>query len=101
MTLRQQGDVLIKSTNSIPIMAKKLTHLTLAKGEHTGNHHTITKGDAELYEENGILYLRVNSAEATLTHQEHRPVVIVKGEYEIGRVREYDHLTDEVKNVSD
>ena len=95
----QQGDVLIKKVESIK--GKKLNHLTLAQGESTGHHHTITEGDAELYEDNGVLYLRVNSEEAILTHQEHGPVVIEKGDYKIGIVREHDHLTDETKNVSD
>ena len=95
----QQGDVIIKKVESIK--GKKLNHLTLAIGEATGHHHTITEGEAELYEENGILFLRVNSEEATLTHQEHKPIVIEKGDYEIGIVREYDHLTEDTKNVSD
>ena len=97
--LIQQGDVLIKKVKSIK--GNKLNHLTLAEGESTGHKHVITEGDAELYEDNGVLYLRVKSDEATLTHQEHKPVVIEKGDYEIGIVREFDHLTEETKNVSD
>lgn len=97
--LIQQGDVLIKKVAEIK--GKKLNHLTLAQGESTGHHHTITEGGAELYEDNGVLYLRVNSEEATLTHQEHNSVVIEKGDYEIGIVQEFDHLTEETRNVSD
>ena len=97
--LIQQGDVLIKKVNGIK--GKKLNHLTLAVGEATGHHHTITEGDAELYELDGVLYLRVNSEEATLTHQEHKPVVIPRGEYEIGIVEEYDHFAEEARNVVD
>jgi len=95
----QQGDVLLKKVTGIK--GKKLDHLTLAQGEKTGHHHTITEGDAELYEENGVLYLRVKSDSATLTHQEHLPIEIEKGDYQIGIVREYDHLSDEVRNVTD
>lgn len=97
--LIQQGDVLIKKVLSIK--GQKLNHLTLAKGEKTGHHHTITEGEADLYEQNGVLYLRVNSKEATLTHQEHKPVVIEKGDYEIGIVREYDHFAEEARSVAD
>lgn len=97
--LIQQGDVLIKSTNAVK--GKKLNHLTLAQGEATGHHHTITKGDAELYEKDGTLYLSVKSEEATLTHQEHNPVTIPKGDWEIGIVQEYDHLMQEGRNVAD
>lgn len=97
--LIQQGDVLIKRVEKI--QGKKLNHLTLAKGEKTGHHHTITKGEAELYEENGVLFLRVKSDNATLTHQEHLPVEIEKGDYQIGIVREYDHFSEEARSVAD
>jgi len=95
----QQGDVCVKKVNKIK--GAKLNHLILAKGEKTGHQHTITQGEAELYEENGVLYLRVNSKEATLTHQEHKPIVIDKGDYQIGIVREYSHFDEEARNVSD
>lgn len=95
----QQGDVLIKKV--LEIKGKKLNHLTLAKGEKTGHHHTITEGEAELYEENGILYLHIKSDNATLTHQEHKPIVIDKGNYEIGIVQEYDHFAEEARRVAD
>lgn len=97
--LIQQGDVLIKKVKQVK--GKKQAHKTLAYGEKTGHHHSITEGDAEVYDYEGTLFLRVNSAKATLTHQEHKPIEIEKGDYEIGIVREYDHLNDEVRNVSD
>lgn len=99
----QQGDVIIKklSTDKSAIKMIKLDHLTLALGEATGHHHTITEGEAELYEENGVLFLKVNSKEAKLTHQEHNPITLPRGNYEIGIVKEYDHLNDEVRNVAD
>ena len=97
--LIQQGDVLIKKVSEVK--GKKLKHLTLAKGEHTGNHHTITEGDAELYEHEGTLFLKVKSEEATLTHQEHGPVTIPRGDYEIGIVQEYDHFAEEARRVRD
>lgn len=95
----QQGDVIIKKISQVK--GKKLNHLTLAEGEATGHHHTITEGETELYEEQGVLYLRVNSEKATLTHQEHKPIELPTGEYEIGRVREYDHFAEEARRVAD
>jgi uncharacterized cupin superfamily protein len=95
----QQGDVLIKKVSGIK--GKALNHLTLAQGEHSGNHHTITYGDAVLYEHEGTLFLRVDSDEAILTHQEHNTVTIPKGDYEIGIVREYDHFAEEARRVAD
>ena len=95
----QQGDVIIESVKQIK--GKLLNHVTLAKGEATGHHHTITEGDSELYEENGILYLRVLTVESILTHQEHGQICIPKGDYKIGIVKEFDHLEEEVRNVCD
>lgn len=95
----QQGDVVIKKVDGIK--GKKLNHLTLALGEATGHHHAITEGEACLYEKDGILYLHVESEQATITHQEHKPIVIDKGDYQIGIVQEYDHLSEEVRNVAD
>lgn len=95
----QQGDVIIAKVDSVK--GKKLNHLTLAQGEKTGHHHTITEGEAELYEENGVLYLHVESENATLSHQEHKPIVIEKGNYEIGIVQEYDHFLEEARRVAD
>ena len=97
--LYQQGDVLI--TKVLEVKGNKLNHLTLALGEATGHHHTITKGDAELYNYEGVLFLRVNSEEAELTHQEHNTITIPKGDYKIGIVREFDHWAEEAKNVRD
>ena len=97
--LLQQGDVLIKRVTSIK--GEKLKHLTLALGAATGHHHTVTEGDAELYEHEGTLFLKVKSENATLTHQEHLPITIPKGDYKIGIVQEYDHFAEEARNVAD
>jgi hypothetical protein len=95
----QQGDVLIKKV--LVVKGMKLNHLTLAKGEATGHHHTITKGDAELYEHEGTLFLKVNSETAELTHQEHKVIEIPQGEYEIDIVKEYSHFDEEARRVVD
>lgn len=98
--LLQQGDVLIKSA-TIPASGKKLDHVTLAVGEATGHHHTITEGEAEIIDSGQKWYLRVLSEEAILTHQEHKAIIIPRGEYEIGIVREYDHFAEEARRVMD
>lgn len=41
----QQGDVIV--VRVLGIKGKKLNHLTLAKGEATGHHHTITEGEED------------------------------------------------------
>ena len=94
----RQGEVMIFKTTAIK--GKKLNHLILAKGEVSTHCHKITEGDAELYgEDNGVLWLKVNSPTATLTHQEHNPQILKKGNYKIEIQKEY--FPDGNKYVSD
>ena len=95
----QQGDVIVEKTNQIK--GKKLDHSILASGEVTGHHHQITEGEVELYDHEGTLFLRVNSESAILTHQEHKPITLPKGDFIVRRVREYDHFAEETKQVRD
>ena len=95
----QQGDVLIQETDER--RGKKLNHRILAKGEATGHAHRVSEGDVTLYQQKGILFLRVNSNVATVVHEEHLPLVIPQGDYKISRVREYDHFAEEVREVTD
>jgi hypothetical protein len=96
----QQGDVLIKKVKSFS-GGKKLDHLRLAEGEATGHAHKVSEGKAELYEKDGIMYLRVNSDTATVTHEEHKEIELSRGDYEINIVQEYDHFEEEARNVVD
>lgn len=84
----RQGDVLIQSVEQI--QGKKLSHLVLAEGEATGHKHIISEGDAELYQHEGTLFLKVLSEEALLTHEEHKEIKLPKGNYEIKIQREYE-----------
>ena len=100
MKLYQQGDVLCK-TISIPAGAgKKDGKKVLAEGEATGHAHVV-EGDAELLELGDRLFLRVLSGNARVIHEEHKPIEIPPGEYEIERVREYDHFREEARQVVD
>jgi hypothetical protein len=85
----RQGDVLIIPSNESAITGNKLPHLTLAEGEVTGHRHRISNGEAELFERDGVLYLKVLSATAILTHEEHAQVTIPQGNWEIKIQREY------------
>ena len=84
----RQGDVLIQSVEQI--QGKKLSHLVLAEGEATGHKHIISEGDAELYQHEGTLFLKVLSEEALLTHEEHKEIKLPKGNYEIKIQCEYE-----------
>jgi hypothetical protein len=87
----RQGDVILLPVQHTiqQIEAQKLPHLTLAEGEVTGHKHRIIEGEAELYEKDGTLYLRVFSKEATLAHEEHKPISIPQGTWMVRIQREY------------
>ena len=83
----RQGDVILLPVQQIE--GKKLAHLTLAEGEVTGHTHRISQGQAKLYEQNGILILRVISETALLTHEEHKAISIPQGNWRVQIQREY------------
>lgn len=86
--LLRQGNVLIIPSNA-SIQGTKLPHLNLAEGEVTGHRHRISDGKAELFDLDGVLYLKVLSPSAILTHEEHAQVTIPQGNWEIRIQREY------------
>ena len=46
-------------------------------------------------------YIRIESGDAVLTHEEHNALSIPPGEYEISQVREFDYLRGETRRVVD
>jgi hypothetical protein len=94
----RQGDVILTPVESGELAqrqpapldrAQRLNHLTLAEGEVTGHRHRIADGEAELYERNGTLYLSVRSESARLVHEEHKPIDIPRGLWQVRIQREY------------
>ncbi|WP_204368415.1 hypothetical protein [Neosynechococcus sphagnicola] len=87
----RQGDVLLfPMAQSGRMIGQRLSHLVLARGEVTGHQHRIRRGTAELYLHHDILYLKVDSRSATLTHEEHRELTVPQGIWEVKIQREYD-----------
>lgn len=84
----RQGDVILLPVEQT--QGQTLSHLTLAEGEVTGHKHRISKGQAQLYEQNGTLYLRVFSETALLTHEEHNAIAIPQGNWMVRIQREYE-----------
>lgn len=99
---RQQGDVIIRSAE-IPKGAKRIHkkegRYALAVGEATGHAHVI-EDDIKMYDKDGIIYIKA-SKPVTVRHEEHKPILLNKGTYRVGIVREYDPFTEEVKKVED
>ena len=105
--LIQQGDVLFYGMEKLPegLRPKEPVHpglVIFAVGEATGHHHSAVADDVELYvDAYGVLWCRVTADEAVVTHQEHKPVTLKRGNYRIGIVREYDPFADEARPVRD
>lgn len=103
MKFYQQGDCLIKETKRIPLGAQKKMgasekqDFVLVEGEHTGHAHRIAEGNnARLFVYRNSTYLKVYE-ETHIEHEEHKTIILPPGNYEVDRVREYDHF-DETKN---
>ena len=102
---KQHGDVLVKRVAILPNGLKKAEYngkIVLAEGETHNHCHAIADIEsATLYiDEKGIKYLDVTSP-VTLVHEEHSPITIDIGQYEIGIVQEYDHFAMEARDVRD
>lgn len=88
--MQRQGDLLIVRVNVIPSQAVQQKSRVLAEGEATGHLHELDK-EAEVYEEKGVLYFRVNEqAISMLTHPEHKSLTFDPGVYRVVRQREYE-----------
>src|SRR5262245_21580837 len=98
----QQGDVLGRKIANMPegeakIIARK--RLVLAHGE-SGHSHVIEDSEAELIQIGERMLLKLTKA-ATVVHEEHKPINLEPGIWEIGRVQEYDWFSRMQRQVVD
>lgn len=106
-TQKQQGDVCIERTEIPAGVTPRKKHergVVLAEGEVTGHAHVVEPeqgAEAELLELGQRLFLRIQGGNATVVHEEHKPVTLGPGEYEIGIVKEYDYDREEAVDVRD
>lgn len=86
----RQGDVFIVAVDRLPSGRRESHGLVLAKGELTGHAHRIAEIDTATASVVGDkLFLEVTGTTATLTHDEHGPIELPHGTYEIRIQREY------------
>lgn len=105
----RQGDVMFIPVANIPAgAAKKRENGTAAYGEVTGHSHKLADLEsAEVLEIGDGLFVRVSESGvaidgdpgATFVHEEHGPVTLPPGEYEIRIQREYS--PEEIRSVAD
>lgn len=106
MNIYRQGDVLIRQVADLPAPAKDVTpndRIVLAYGEVTGHAHAIAPGEAREFsmaDAAGAVrrFLSVVKS-AVVRHEEHAPIPLPPGVYEIVQQREYS--PEEIRNVAD
>ena len=102
------GEVVIVKANKIPYGVKKVSAnnkcYILAYSETTGNHHLLEEKDGcELFEKDGILYLK-NDVPVDVfcaVKERHDNITLEPGIWEIDKAQEYDFLREETRAVSD
>jgi len=94
----RQGDVLVREVSTKEFnrqrgaeLANEEGRIILARGEATGHSHSIDARVGRLFEDSrpGICYLLLDES-GLLEHQEHSPISLPKGVYEVIRQREYE-----------
>jgi hypothetical protein len=101
----RQGDVALVRVAKLPpgtkrVKAKATRPIVLAEGEVTGHAHTMERvGVAEYSTPQTDTRYIVAEVEAWLRHQEHAPITVEPGVYEIRHQREY--APGEIRRVAD
>lgn len=98
----QQGDVVLRKLAAMPEGEQKIVgrkRLVLAHGE-SGHSHVIEDDEAELIQIGERMLLKLTKA-ATVTHEEHKPIRLSPGIWEVGRVKEYDYFQHMERQVTD
>ncbi len=97
----RQGDLLfvwISKLPSGPYHKRENGHIL--EGEATGHVHRLADLDkADVAEIEAGLFLSVSDAGVSIIHEEHAPVGLPAGLYEVRRQREYS--PEEIRNVAD
>ena len=80
----------------------KLETKKLALGEATGHHHSAVAESAELWGVRDDLPSVLKAPNGTeITHQEHGPITVPPGDYDIRIVNEFDHFREAARKVVD
>lgn len=84
----RQGDLLFVKIDNLPKHVGKQRNNILAKGEFTGHMHQLMGGDVYNEPKKKKKYAHVTD-DGVVIHEEHKPVKLEKGTYEVVRQREY------------
>ncbi len=107
----RQGDLLLVKVDGLPSKKRKLNTDIILRGELTGHAHKIINGiiysgvalletDGEVSRSVSIMYVEAKKG-AKLVHDEHGPITLEPGVYEVRRQREFDGINREFREVID
>lgn len=98
----QQGDVLLIKIDKSEVKGEKIKGVVVQEGEHTGHAHRFNGQEniVSLFGTEEQKYLTLTDT-ATLYHEEHLPVTIEKGDYEVRIIRQKDPFTKLISRVVD
>ena len=101
-TTFQQGDVLLRRLDKMPHGERKVVsrgRCVLAHGE-SGHAHVVEDSEAELIAIGERMLLTI-AKPTPVRHEEHGVRTLEPGIWDVGRVREYDYLSEMVRPVQD
>jgi hypothetical protein len=99
-TIWRQGDVFLIAIAEFPSGNRVQRRPVLAEGEVTGHAHRLEDpASGHVFSVGENLYLDVLAPTATIVHEEHGPVTLPRGSYEIRIQREYS--PQEIRRVLD
>jgi len=87
-TIYRQGDILFKKINSLPAYLKEKPDKVVAEGEETGHAHVLVNGAVFELVNSDSLYIK-SDQHTRIIHDEHLPIKLESGNYQVIRQREY------------
>ncbi|MBO0781654.1 MAG: hypothetical protein J2P37_22765 [Ktedonobacteraceae bacterium] len=87
LVMHRQGDVLFVKVANLPAERVKRKSDVLVEGEATGHAHRLTAGQIWQTHE-GLLFLEA-WASSKIVHEEHAPIELEPGYWQVIRQREY------------
>lgn len=103
MEIKRQGDVLFIKRDNLPAggqkpIARDNGRVVVAYGEVTGHAHATAAPDVQQVEIDNIRWL-VAPDEFTITHEEHAPITLDSGVWEV--VYQYEYEPERIRKVLD
>lgn len=100
--MKQHGDVLLIKLNELPDGEQKIIskNKCLVMHGEFGHSHVIEDDEAELIQIGEKMLLKLGRA-ATIKHEEHLPITLEPGIWQIGQVVEKDWFSDMINPVRD